>query len=104
MAIVVTEQNFNDMLATGKPMMIDFSATWCGPCKALAPIVEELANEYEGRVVIGKADVDECPELSMRFGIRSVPTVIFFKDGKAVDKSIGAVPKNMLVEKINSIL
>jgi len=104
MAINVTDQNFSDMLASGKPMMIDFSATWCGPCKALAPVVEEIAKEYEGRVIVGKADVDECPDLSMQFGIRGVPTVIFFKGGNVVDKSVGAVPKSILVEKLNAIL
>ena len=84
--------------------MIDFGATWCGPCKALAPRIEELASEYQGRAIIGAADVDECPELSARFRIRNVPTVLFFKGGEAVDKSVGLVAKETLAEKLNALL
>ncbi|MCR4660259.1 MAG: thioredoxin [Bacteroidales bacterium] len=101
---VVTEQNFNELVNSGKPAMIDFGATWCGPCKALAPIVEELAAEYDGRVVIGKADVDECSGLAAQFRIRNVPTVLFFKNGQPVDKSVGLVAKATLAEKINALL
>lgn len=104
MATIVTEQNFQELLQSGKPMMIDFGATWCGPCKALAPTIEEIASEYEGRAVVGKADVDECPDLSAQFRIRNVPTIIFFKDGQPVDKVIGNVPKSQLTEKLNALL
>ncbi|MCR5821308.1 MAG: thioredoxin [Bacteroidales bacterium] len=104
MAHTVTEANFNEIINSGKPAMVDFGATWCGPCKALAPIVEEIAAEYEGRVMVGTADVDECSDLAAQFRIRNVPTVLFFKDGNAVDKSVGLVSKNTLTEKINALL
>ena len=100
----VTESNFNEMIASGKPVMVDFGATWCGPCKALAPRIEEL--EKEGRVMIGTADVDECSDLAAKFRIRNVPTVLFFKGGsdQPVDKSVGLVAKETLAEKINALL
>ena len=104
MATIVTEQNFQELLQSGKPMMVDFGASWCGPCRALAPTVEEVAAEYEGRVLVGKADVDECPDLSAMFRIRNVPTILFFKGGEVVDKLVGNVPKSHLVEKLNAIL
>jgi thioredoxin 1 len=101
----VTEQNFNEMIASGKPVMVDFGATWCGPCKALAPRVEELEKEYEGRVMIGTADVDECSDLAAQFRIRNVPTVLFFKGSdQPVDKSVGLVAKETLAEKLNALL
>ncbi len=102
----VTESNFNEMIASGKPVMVDFGATWCGPCKALAPRIEELEKEYEGRVMIGTADVDECSDLAAKFRIRNVPTVLFFKTGSdmPVDKSVGLVAKETLAEKLNALL
>ena len=104
MAEHVTDANFEELvLKSDKPVMVDFGATWCGPCKALAPVVEQMAEEYAGRAVIAKADVDECPEASARFRIRNVPTVLFFKNGEAVDKSVGAVPKAALTEKLEKL-
>ena len=102
----VTEENFNQMIASGKPVMIDFGATWCGPCKALAPRIEEIEKEYEGRAMIGTADVDECSDLAAKFRIRNVPTVLFFKGGsdQPVDKSVGLVAKETLAEKLNALL
>ena len=102
----VTEENFNQMIASGKPVMIDFGATWCGPCKALAPRIEEIEKEYEGRAMIGTADVDECSDLAAKFRIRNVPTVLFFKAGSdaPVDKSVGLVVKETLTEKLNALL
>ena len=100
----VTEQNFNEMIATGKPVMVDFGATWCGPCKALAPRIEEIAAEYEGRAIVATADVDECSDLAAQFRIRNVPTVLFFKGGQPVDKSVGLVAKESLTEKLNALL
>lgn len=100
----VTEENFNSIIGTDKPVMIDFGATWCGPCKALAPRIEEIEKEYEGRAVIGTADVDECSDLAAQFRIRNVPTVLFFKGGQPVDKSVGLVAKESLTEKLNALL
>ena len=102
----VTEENFNEMIAAGKPVMIDFGATWCGPCKALAPRIVEIEKEYEGRAMIGTADVDECSDLAAKFRIRNVPTVLFFKAGSdaPVDKSVGLVAKETLTEKLNALL
>ena len=102
--MTITEQNFEELLKSDKPVMVDFGATWCGPCKALAPIVEEVAGEYEGRAVVGKADVDECPTLAAQFRIRSVPTVLFFKGGQAVDKCVGLVAKGTLTEKLDALM
>lgn len=102
----VTESNFNEMIASGKPVMVDFGATWCGPCKALAPRIEEIEKEYEGKAMIGTADVDECSDLATKFRIRNVPTVLFFKGGsdQPVDKSVGLVAKETLTEKLNALL
>ena len=95
----VTEENFNEMINTGKPVMVDFGATWCGPCKALAPRIEEIEKEYEGKAVIGTADVDECSDLAAKFRIRNVPTVLFFKGSdQPVDKSVGLVAKEILTK------
>ena len=100
----VTEENFNSIISTDKPVMIDFGATWCGPCKALAPRIEEIEKEYQGRAVVGTADVDECSDLAAQFRIRNVPTVLFFKGGQPVDKSVGLVAKESLTEKLNALL
>ncbi|MBR3414337.1 MAG: thioredoxin [Bacteroidales bacterium] len=100
----ITDSNFDQVLAEGKPVVVDFWATWCGPCRALAPTIEALAAEYEGRVVIGKCDVDEAVDLPVKYGIRNIPTVMFFKDGQLVDKQVGAAPKQVYVDKINALL
>lgn len=101
----ITDSNFQQVLAEGKPVVVDFWATWCGPCRALAPTIEALAAEYEGRVVIGKCDVDEAVDLPQEFGIRNIPTVLFFSaDGKLVDKQVGAAQKQVYVDKINALL
>ena len=104
MEINITEQNFDEVLANNPVAMIDFGATWCGPCKALAPVVEEIANEYEGKAAVGKADVEECPAIAARFRIRNVPTVLFFKNGELKDKSVGAVQKKTLTVKLDALL
>ncbi|MBR3021637.1 MAG: thioredoxin [Bacteroidaceae bacterium] len=100
----ITDNNFDQVLAEGKPVVVDFWATWCGPCRALAPTIEALAAEFEGRVIIGKCDVDEAVDLPVKYGIRNIPTVMFFKDGQLVDKQVGAAPKQVYVDKINALL
>ena len=104
MELQVTDSNFKDILATDKLVMVDFWATWCGPCRAIAPFVEELAKEYEGRAVIAKCNVDECQEVPVQYGIRNIPTLLFFKNGQLVDKMVGADPKSDLAKKIDSLL
>lgn len=103
--IEITDANFaKEVEASDKPVLIDFWAVWCGPCRMLTPIVEELATEYEGKAIIGKVDVDNNQMIATKFGIRSIPTLLIFKGGKVVDQIVGAVPKNMIVEKLNSHL
>ena len=104
MEITITEQNFDEVLQNNAVVMVDFGATWCGPCKALAPVVEEIANEYDGRAAVCKADVEECSSIAARFRIRNVPTVLFFKNGELKDKSVGAVQKSTLTLKIDALL
>ena len=105
MALEFTDANFEEVaLNSDKPVMIDFWAEWCGPCRMVDPIVKEMANEYEGKALIGKVNVDENPEVSARFGIRNIPTIVFLKGGEMVDKSVGAVPKNVLTEKIDALI
>jgi thioredoxin 1 len=101
---VITDQSYQEVIAQGLPVVIDFSATWCGPCKKIAPIIEELAAEYEGKVNIFKCDVDENDELTAKFGIRNVPTVIFLKGEEIVDKHLGAASKSTFVEKVEALL
>mgnify|MGYP000235354144 CR=1 FL=1 len=93
MALEITDNNFKEILAEGSPVVIDFWAPWCGPCKMVGPIIDELAKEYEGKVIMGKCDVDENSDLPAEFGIRNIPTVLFFKNGELVDKQVGAVGK-----------
>ena len=104
MALEITDNNFKELLAEGKPVVVDFWAPWCGPCKMVGPIIEELAKEYEGQVIIGKCDVDENTELPAEYGTRNIPTVLFFKDGAMVDKQVGAAAKPAFVEKIKNLL
>ena len=104
MALEITDSNYKEILAEGKPVVIDFWAPWCGPCKMVGPIIDELAGEYEGQVVIGKCDVDENGDVATEFGIRNIPTVLFFKNGKLVDKQVGSTQKTEYVAKIKALL
>ena len=104
MEVQITSENFASLKTGNLPLVVDFWATWCGPCRMMAPIIEELANEYDGKVVVGKCDVEECEELAAEFGIRNIPTILFFKDGDVVDKIVGAQPKAKLEEKIKTLL
>jgi thioredoxin 1 len=103
-ALEITDSNFNDIVSKNKTVLIDFWAEWCGPCRMIAPMIEELAGEYDGKAVIGKLDVDNNQESSVKFGVRSIPTLLVFKDGELVDRHVGAVPKETLSKSINSNL
>lgn len=101
---IVTDANFKEIINTDKPVMIDFWATWCGPCRMLAPTVEALAEEYEGKAVIGKCNVDENSEVPVQFGIMSIPTLLFFKNGELVGRLVGNMPKANIAQKLDSLL
>ena len=100
----ITSANFAELEAAGLPIVLDFYATWCGPCKKIGPIIEELAEEYAGKVSIAKCNVDDDDELPAKYGIRNVPTVLFIKNGEVVDKHVGAAPKSEFVSKIEGLL
>ena len=102
--VEITDSNFEEIINSEKPVLVDFWAEWCGPCKMIGPLVEELANEFDSKAIIGKVDVDTNPEVSAKFGIRSIPTLLVFKGGEIVDKQVGAVPKSVLSEKIEAQL
>ncbi len=104
MAQAINSANFEELIASGKPVVLDFWATWCGPCRRVGPLVEELAAEYADQAIIGKCDIEEDEELPMRFGVRNIPTILFLKDGQVVDKQVGACPKAVLEEKLKAIL
>ena len=100
----ITDSNFNDVISKNKTVLVDFWAEWCGPCRMIGPVIEELANEYEGKAIIGKLDVDSNQESSIKYGVRSIPTILTFKDGEIVDRQVGAVPKETLTNVIDSQL
>ena len=103
--LTVNDGNFKDeVIGSDQPVLVDFWATWCGPCRMIAPIIEELAEEYEGRAKIAKVDVDNNPQIAMQFGVRSIPTLLFFKDGAVADQLVGAVPKRALAERLQNLV
>ena len=104
MELEITSQNFDEITSQGKPVLIDFWATWCGPCKRLGPIIEEIAAEYDGKAIIGKCDIEENDDLTEKFGIMNVPTVVFLKNGQEVDRIVGLAMKNIYQDKLNALL
>jgi thioredoxin 1 len=105
MALELNDSNFEELvLKSDKPVLVDFWAEWCGPCRMVGPIVEELSGEYDGKAVIGKVDVDANPNITVQFGIRNIPTLLVFKNGQVVDKQVGAVPKHILKGKLDAQL
>lgn len=104
MALEINKDNFQEILASSKPVVIDFWAEWCGPCRMIGPIIEELANEYADQAIIGKCDVDSNDEIASQFAVRNIPTVIYLKDGKLVDKQVGATTKAALADKLKKLL
>jgi len=105
MAKEFNDSNFEELvIKSDKPVLVDFWAEWCGPCRMIGPIVEELANEYEGKAVVGKLDVDSNPSVAGQFGIRNIPTILFFKNGEVVDKQVGAAPKSVIAERLAKLI
>ena len=105
MALEITDSNFDELvLKSDKPVVVDFWAEWCGPCKMIGPLIDEMSKDYEGKALIGKVNVDQNANVSAQFGVRSIPTVLFIKNGQVVDKSVGAVPKATLDSKLEALL
>ncbi len=105
MTVDVTDQNFEEIVKkSDKPVIVDFWAEWCGPCRMVGPIVKEISDDFEGKVVVAKVDVDSNPKVTQEYGIRNIPTVLFFKNGEVVDKQVGAVPKKNYVAKLGQLM
>ncbi|WP_033149625.1 thioredoxin [Prevotella sp. RM4] len=104
MEVTITKENFAELKAGNLPLVVDFWATWCGPCRMVAPIIEELAAKYDGKIVVGKCDVEDNEDLAAEFGIRNIPTILFFKNGEVVDKLIGAQSKGKFEEKFEALV
>lgn len=104
MEITATNENFNEIISGSQPVLVDFWATWCGPCRMLGPTVDAVAKEYDGKVTVAKCNVDECEDIAVQFGIRNIPTLLFFKGGQVVDKLVGNVPKGEITAKLDAII
>ena len=104
MEVTITNENFESLKNGEQPLVVDFWATWCGPCRMVGPVISELAEQYDGKIVVGKCDVEDNEELAVEFGIRNIPTILFFKGGQVVDKLVGAQPKAKLQEKFQALL
>ncbi|HPY67182.1 MAG TPA: thioredoxin [Bacteroidales bacterium] len=105
MAIEVNDSNFEEVvIKSEKPVVVDFWAEWCGPCRMIAPTIEDMAREFSDKAVVAKCNVDDSPQVAIKYSIRSIPTILFFKEGKIADKQVGAVPKNVLADKLKSLL
>lgn len=105
MALEITDTSFEEtVLKSDKPVLVDFWAVWCGPCKMVSPIIDEIANEYEGKAVVGKVDVDANQEFAAQYGVRNIPTVLIFKNGEVIDKQVGAAPKKTYTDKLDAAM
>ena len=104
MEVKITSENFESLKNGELPLVVDFWATWCGPCRMVGPVISELAQEYDGRIVVGKCDVEECEDIAMEFNIRNIPTILFYKGGQVVDKMVGAQAKTRIQEKFEALL
>ncbi len=104
MEVTITNENFESLKNGSQPLVVDFWATWCGPCRMVGPVITELAEQYDGKITVGKCDVEENEDLAVEFGIRNIPTILFFKNGQVVDKLVGAQPKAKIEEKFQSLL
>ena len=101
---IITSNNISEILATSQPVVVDFWATWCGPCRVLGPTIDEIATEFDSRAVVAKCNIDDCEDVAAEYGIRNIPTLLFFKDGQVVDRKVGVISKQEIAEKLESLM